>query len=138
MDNLTPKQHAKIRSKWTKPERLLMQALRKEGIYFSTHAKNIIGCPDVVFRRKKIVVFVDSDFWHGHPIRFIIPKTNPLYWSNKIQKNKERDKLVTKSLKTSGWRVIRLWEYDLYKHEKRCIRKIINALEMIKIITQTK
>jgi len=129
MDNLTPAQRKKnmqnIRSKGTKPERILMRELKKLKIYFATHSKNIIGKPDIVFRRKKIAVFVDSDFWHGHKTRFVMPKTNKDYWEKKIANNKNRDRKVNKTLKSLGWRVIRLWEYDIKKNPHKCINKIL-------------
>jgi DNA mismatch endonuclease (patch repair protein) len=129
MDNLTPAQRKKnmqnIRSKNTRPERTIMSELKKENIYFSTHATNILGKPDIVFRRKKIVVFIDSDFWHKHPSRFILPKTNTDYWINKINRNQQRDKKVTRELKDKGWRVIRIWEYDIKKAHSKCIKRIL-------------
>ena len=129
MDNLTPAQRKKnmqnIRSKGTKPELILMSELKKLKIYFATHAKNIIGKPDIVFRRKKIAVFVDSDFWHGHKTRFVMPKTNKDYWEKKIANNKKRDREVNKTLKSIDWRVIRLWEYDIKKNTKKCLNRIL-------------
>jgi DNA mismatch endonuclease (patch repair protein) len=129
MDNLTPAQRKKnmqnIRSKGTKPELILMSELKKLKIYFATHAKNIIGKPDIVFRRKKIAVFVDSDFWHGHKTRFVMPKTNKDYWAKKIANNKKRDREVNKTLKTTDWRVIRLWEYDILKNPQKCVNRIL-------------
>lgn len=131
MDNLTPAQRKKnmqnIRSKGTKPELILMSELKKLKIYFATHAKNIIGKPDIVFRRKKIAVFVDSDFWHGHKTKFVMPKTNKDYWEKKIANNKKRDREVNKTLKSTDWRVIRLWEYDIKKNTKKCLNRILKA-----------
>jgi len=133
MDNLTKKQRQKnmrnIRSKGTAPERKVMRELRKRKIYFAKHVEKIIGKPDIVFRRKKIVVFIDSDFWHGHPDRFIMPKTNTDYWRKKISRNKERDIQVTQELNKQGWTVIRLWEYDINKNFSQCMNKIFTALE---------
>ena len=129
MDNLTKSQRKRnmqnIRSEGTKPERIIMSELKKLKIYFSKHAKEIPGKPDIVFRRKKIAVFIDSDFWHGHKTRFIMPKTNTDYWENKIANNKKRDRKVNKALKSDGWCVIRLWEYNIKKHTQKCINKIL-------------
>lgn len=105
MDNLTKKQRRKnmqnIRSADTKAELFVARELRKRGIYFAKNVKSIFGKPDFVFRRKKIVVFIDSDFWHGHPRRCIMPKSNRAYWNNKIKRNKERDKKVNRALKNA-------------------------------------
>lgn len=132
VDNLTPKQRHKnmqaIRSKGTVPERMIMRELRRRKIYFARYVDSIIGKPDIVFRRNKIVVFIDSDFWHGNKKRFITPKTNVKYWREKIVRNRERDKEVNHLLKKDGWKIIRLWEYDIKTHFDKCIQIILDNL----------
>lgn len=132
MDNLTKEQRRKnmqhIRSKDTVPERKIMRELKRRKLYFAEHVKGIIGKPDIVFRRKKVIIFIDSDFWHGHPRRFIMPVTNYEYWSNKIARNKERDRQVTRELRSKGWKVIRLWEHDIKHKFKKSINTILNAI----------
>lgn len=132
MDNLTKEQRRKnmqnIRSAGTKPERLMMHELKRRKIYFASHTESITGKPDIVFRRKKIAVFIDSDFWHGHPKRCIMPKSNRSYWDAKILRNRMRDKAVNKELKAAGWKVLRLWEYDVKKNFQRCVSKILSAV----------
>ena len=134
MDNLTKEQRRKnmrnIRSSGTTPEKLVMRELRKRKIYFAKNVSKIIGKPDIVFRRKKVIVFIDSDFWHGHPERFVMPKTNVDYWRKKISRNKERDIQVTSELQNQGWNIIRLWEYDIKKSFDDCIQKIMTALSL--------
>lgn len=133
MDNLTAEQRKKnmsnIRSQNTLPERKVMRELRKRKIYFAKNVKRIVGKPDIVFRKKKVAVFIDSDFWHGHPIRFIMPKTNTEYWSEKIKRNKKRDRKVNKTLRKNGWSVVRIWEYDINKKLDRSMRKILKAID---------
>ena len=130
MDKLTKKKRSelmsKVRSKNSKAELIIFRELRKRKIYFAKHVKKIIGTPDIVFRRKKVVVFIDSDFWHGHPERGTMPKTNTEYWSNKIKENKERQIKVNKELKKQGWKVVRLWEYDIKRNLEESIEKIIS------------
>jgi len=132
MDNLTKEQRRKnmqhIRSTGTAPERAIMEALRKQKIYFSVYVAKITGKPDIVFRRKKVAIFIDSDFWHGHSKRCIMPKTNPDYWAKKIEGNRKRDKLVNTELKKSGWIVVRLWEYDIKHNFERSFQKVLNAI----------
>lgn len=136
MDNLTKEQRRKtmqsIRSKGTVPERLIMRELQKRNIYFAPYVDSIIGKPDIVFRRKKVVVFIDSDFWHGHPKRCIMPKTNVDYWTFKIARNRKRDREVSRILKQNGWSVIRLWAFDVKKHFDSSIQKIILKLKASK------
>lgn len=130
MDNLTKEQRKKnmqnIRSVNSKAERIVMSELKKRKIYFAKHVKNIKGKPDIVFRRKKIAVFIDSDFWHCHPERFIMPKTNIDYWGKKIKRNIDRDKEVNFELKKKGWKVIRIWEYDIKHNLDSCIKTILD------------
>lgn len=132
MDNLTAEQRRKnmqnIRSTGTKPERMIMEALKKRRIYFAAYVSKITGKPDIVFRRKKVAVFIDSDFWHGHPERCIMPKTNPEYWSQKIAGNRKRDEQVNKELSDKGWVVIRLWEYDIKHNFEQSLDVILKAI----------
>lgn len=131
MDNLTPEQRKKnmknIRSKNTIPERIIMKELKKRKIYFAKNVKKIIGKPDIVFRRKRLVVFIDSDFWHRHPTKFVMPKSNKEYWGKKIKRNVIRDKEVNKQLNLAGWIVLRFWEKDIKKNKDWCIGKILTA-----------
>jgi len=132
MDNLTPEQRRKnmqnIRSSGTKAELQVFKELKKRKIYFASNVRSIVGKPDIVFRRKKVAVFIDSDFWHGHPKRCIMPKSNIEYWSQKISRNKARDRKVNNELREQGWTVIRIWEHNIKKHYNRSINKIINAI----------
>jgi DNA mismatch endonuclease (patch repair protein) len=132
MDNLTKEQRRKnmqhIRSTGTKPERMIMTALRKRKIYFSAYVSKIIGKPDIVFRRKKVIVFIDSDFWHGHPKRCVMPKANSSYWKTKIEGNRKRDKFVNAELKRNGWKILRLWEYDIKHKFEENLQKILVAI----------
>ena len=118
-----------IRSKDTTPERKIMEELKRRRVYFAEHVKTIFGKPDIVFRRKKVAVFIDSDFWHGHPMRFIMPESNHEYWSSKIARNKERDRKVTKVLRSQGWKVIRLWEYDIKHKLEKSLDKILKEID---------
>lgn len=133
MDNLTKEQRRKnmqnIRSKNTTSEKLIMRELRRRKIYFAKYVKSLYGKPDIVFRRKKIVVFIDSDFWHVHPKRFIMPKTNVKYWKGKIERNKKRDSDVNNHFKKSGWKIIRIWEYDVKNNMGKCISRVLKALD---------
>lgn len=117
-----------IRSKNTEPERLLMAELKKRRIYFARHCMDIYGKPDVVFRRKKVAVFIDSDFWHGHPVRGTMPRTNRAFWVHKIAVNQARDRKVTRRLRREGWSVIRIWEYDVRHRLDVSVRRVLRSL----------
>lgn len=134
MDNLTRAQRRKnmsrIRSENTRPEITVAKELKRRHIYFSTHPKTVFGKPDILFRRKKVAVFIDSDFWHGNPGHFKMPKSNVCYWKAKIAGNVRRDKVVTATLKKEGWIVVRLWEHSISKNLNRGISRILRALSV--------
>jgi DNA mismatch endonuclease, patch repair protein len=75
--------------------------------------------PDFVFRASKLAVFVDGCFWHGCPIHATQPKQNAKFWRVKIARNQARDRLVTRTLRRVGWRVLRIWEHELAKKNAR-------------------
>ncbi|OGU17488.1 MAG: very short patch repair endonuclease [Ignavibacteria bacterium GWB2_35_12] len=77
----------------------------------------LIGSPDFVFLRKKIAIFTDGCFWHGHNCRNVTPKTNTEYWDNKIIENKKRDRRINRILRNKGWIVFRLWECKIKKRK---------------------
>jgi len=133
MDNLNKEDRRRnmqnIRSINTVPELKIMYELKRQKIYFAKHVNKIFGKPDIVFRRKKLIVFIDSDFWHYNPKTFIMPSTNAAYWERKISKNIERDKLVNKTLRKEGWKVLRFWESDIKKNVIKILAKIKKQLE---------
>jgi len=83
----------------------------------------LFGKPDFTFPKRKLVVFIDGCFWHGHDCRNTRPKDNADYWTKKRERNMKRDKEVTQTLEGKGWTVIRLWECEL-KNEKIMNKKL--------------
>lgn len=75
--------------------------------------------PDFVFRRERLVVFVNGCFWHGCVEHYRRPRTNRKFWDAKIARNIERDAAVTKALRRADWRVLNLWEHELAKKRER-------------------
>lgn len=73
------------------------------------------GHPDFVFLDKKIAVFVDGCFWHGHDCRNTRPSDNAEYWSKKRERNIRHDKEITSLFEQRGWTVLRIWECELKK-----------------------
>jgi len=106
---------SKIRSRDTKPELLVRQALWHSGFRFRLHAKDLPGRPDIVLPRWKAVVFVHGCFWHRHegcPF-FRLPSTRPEFWDAKLRRNRVRDATAEQALCASGWRVAVVWECAL-------------------------
>lgn len=123
MDVMTPQQRYKaMRSNRgrTGPERALASLLWREGFRFLTadgyrskHGKRFLGQPDLIFTRKRVLIFMDGCFWHGCRRCHDFKKDCNRFWQEKIQANVERDKRVTATLRRQGWTVIRVWEHDL-------------------------
>src|ERR1700683_437997 len=94
VDNLTSAQRSytmsRIRSKNTRPELAIRKSLHKLGLRFRIHDSSMPGCPDLVFRKARIAVFIDGDYWHGWRFPQWKMKLAP-YWKTKIERNRERD-----------------------------------------------
>lgn len=102
---------SRIRSKNTAIEMTIRRGLHEKGLRYRLHDSNLPGKPDIVFPKYKAVVLVNGCFWHGHNCHlFRTPKTNVIFWSNKIKKNIERDKENIKKLDRMGWRILIIWE----------------------------
>lgn len=101
----------------TKPELALRSALHRAGVRFrKDYPVRLPGRtvrPDVVFTRQRLAIFVDGCFWHCCPEHGTTPKSNAAYWIPKLQRNVERDAVVTEQLAAAGWTVLRAWEHEL-------------------------
>lgn len=114
---------AAVRGRDTKPEMLLRRALHARGCRYRVHPRDVIGRPDLVNRRRRVVVFVDGDWWHGNPAEWRRRGFDSLEaqfrgdqrdkWVAKLRRNVERDQEVNRALRDSGWRVIRVWESEV-------------------------
>jgi DNA mismatch endonuclease (patch repair protein) len=104
-----------VKSKDTGPEMLVRRQLYAKGYRYRLHRMDLPGCPDLVFRSRKKVIFVHGCFWHGHNCQrgARVPVHNRQYWTQKITKNRERDKMVRDSLHALGWKICVLWECEL-------------------------
>jgi DNA mismatch endonuclease (patch repair protein) len=89
--------------------------------------------PDFVFRAQRVVVFVDGCFWHGCPRHATRPRQNRKFWDEKIARNRQRDRLVIRELRKSGWTVLRLWECALSRkrqaHTLARLRRALGSVE---------
>jgi DNA mismatch endonuclease Vsr len=134
MDKLTKEQRRKnmqaVKSKGSKIEVLLAKALFARGYRYRKNDKSVFGKPDLTFKKIKLAVFVDSEFWHGKnwAKRKFDLKSNKKFWQNKIERNIQRDKQVNKVLKKSGWKVLRFWGMDIEETLEHCIIKIERVL----------
>lgn len=116
----------------TTPEILLRSALRTKRVRYRSNVKTLPGCPDLVLAQHRIALFCDGDFWHGRnwPMRKskLGAGWNAAYWIAKIERNRQRDREVTRALTQMGWRVIRVWESDVRANPERVTRRILTAI----------
>ena len=113
---------SRIQGRNTKPELILRRGLHALGLRFRLHSKELPGTPDLVFPRWKAVIFVHGCFWHGHGCpMFKRPETRANFWTAKISRNQERDRAAAASLRTSGWRVLLVWECALRGPARRSL-----------------
>lgn len=120
-----------IRNKNTKIEELLAKALREKGFRYCRDNSEIFGKPDFTFRKLKIAIFCDSEYFHGKDwdINKHRIKTNTEFWHAKIESNIARDKLVNETLLKNGWKVIRFWGEEIKKKLDFCVQIIIQGIE---------
>ena len=101
---------SRIRGRGNKGTELALTKLfRSHRITGWRRNQSVFGKPDFVFPKLKLAVFVDGCFWHGCPKHATKPKNNRDFWRRKFSANQSRDALVTRTLRHSGWRVLRVW-----------------------------
>jgi DNA mismatch endonuclease, patch repair protein len=111
---------SRIRAKETQAEKIAFQYLRQQKIYFQKHYARAAGKPDIALPRKKKVVFIDGDFWHGKTYDKVLQNRPPGdYWVLKIAGNMERDKQQRKALADAGWDILQIWEEDIKRKSTR-------------------
>lgn len=108
---------SRIRSKDTKPELLVRKFLFSKGFRFRLHDKKLPGKPDIVLKKYKTIVLIHGCFWHGHEgcRYYVVPKSKTEWWLNKINRNKEKDKINAIKLRELGWEVLEVWGCELKK-----------------------
>jgi DNA mismatch endonuclease (patch repair protein) len=124
---------SRIRSSGNRDTELrIISIFRRNGITGWRRNARVFGKPDFAFPKKKLAVFVDGCFWHRHPrCRFAYtPKSRREFWLPKFASNVARDKLVMRTLKRSGWRIVRIWECQLTaRHSSRAAMRVRRALD---------
>jgi len=131
---VTSRMMVAVRNKNSKAEMLLRRELHARGLRYRLHVRQIIGQPDIVFAKWRVVVFVDGDFWHGNAWRVrglrelgeLFP-TRREFWVTKIQRTMDRDRNVTTLLESTDWHVLRFWESDILVD----VAAIANAVEAV-------
>lgn len=134
MDNLTLEQRKRnmknIKSANTKAEILFRKKLWSKGIRYRINVQDVFGKPDICIKKKKLAIFIDSEFWHGkNYLNGKIPKTNQEYWISKFKRNIERDHEVNKVLNEQGWKIYRFWIKDIEKNLDKLVDQVVSYLK---------
>lgn len=116
-----------IKSTDSSLERAVRARLHKHGLRFRKHSR-LPGKPDVVFPTARLVVFIDSCFWHGCQEHVRMPRSNTEYWTTKIARNKRRDEYVNNEYASTHWKVMRFWEHEITEDIDICVRRIASLV----------
>lgn len=133
MDTVSPEVRSRtmraVKGKNSSLEMKFRRALWAAGVRgWRLHKSSMPGKPDLIFSRSRVVVFIDSCFWHGCPAHLRMPKSNLDYWEAKIARNRARDRSATRELKSHGWSVLRFWEHDIRNDLKGSVSKLQSAI----------
>ncbi|MCY7562337.1 very short patch repair endonuclease [Paenibacillus macerans] len=113
-----------VKSKKSLIENSVTHELWKKGIRFRRNVSELKGKPDIAIKKDKIVIFIDSCFWHMCPVHCKIPKSNVEFWMEKLIRNRERDLITTQFYKENNWSILRVWEHELRDDFEACINTI--------------
>ena len=120
------------RSKDTSIEVALRKALWHKGYRYRKNYKDLPGKPDIVLTKQHVVIFCDSEFFHGKDWEVKKAKLekskNADYWIPKIERNMKRDIENDQKLLFMGWTVIRFWGQDILKKTEECVRVVEEAI----------
>jgi len=122
-------QMSRIRARDTKPEMRVRRALHAAGLRYRLHAGDLPGKPDLVFRNRRIALFVHGCFWHQHPDPNCklsrMPKSKLDFWRPKLEGNRLRDEKTRSALEARGWIVVEVWECETRPdHLERLIARL--------------
>ena len=130
-DNMTREERSKQMAlvKNTKPEVELKHLFWKLGYHYRySNWSKLPGKPDLVFVKRKKVVFLHGCFWHRHPgcSNTRLPKSNVEFWEKKLSQNVFHDREVYKQLTQLGWEYLIIWECEMKKSNRTSLEKRIH------------
>jgi DNA mismatch endonuclease Vsr len=120
-----------VKHKDTLPELIIQSLIRDMGVAYERESRILNTKPDIIIPEMKKVFFINGCFWHGHTCRRgKLPEANRIFWEEKINKTKERDRKNYKELKSNGWDYLIIWECEIKKKKiDVLISKISNFLQ---------
>jgi DNA mismatch endonuclease (patch repair protein) len=118
---------SRVRTRNTGPEVTLRRALWAAGVRgWRLHPKKVPGNPDLAWIGRRVAIFVDGAFWHGHPDHY--HGQSGAFWDEKIARNRARDERVNAELACAGWVVLRFWDFEVERDATACVLAIGLAL----------
>ncbi|WP_413367311.1 very short patch repair endonuclease [Lysinibacillus sp. 3P01SB] len=135
-DNLSPEDRLKnmraIRSQ-SKLENAVTKELWNKGYRFRKNTKNLFGKPDISIKKYKVVIFIDSCFWHVCPVHGNRPKSNQEFWDKKLLRNQQRDQEVNEYYINKGWHVKRVWEHEFKENFHKAVEDIAGFIDNVRL-----
>src|SRR3954452_22206090 len=114
---------ARVRTRDTAPELALRRALWAAGLRgWRCHPRQVPGRPDLAWIGRRLAVFVDGAFWHGHPDHYW--GQSGAFWDQKIARNRARDEQVNRTLDEAGWTVVRMWDFEVRNDRDGCVARV--------------
>jgi len=117
-----------IKGKNTKPELAVRKILWMQGKRYRVHDRSVFGTPDISNKSKRVAVFIDGCFWHGCSRCYKEPKSNTEFWRSKINRNKNRRKLVRSKLRKQGVTILQFWEHQVLSNPDKVVEGISRYL----------
>lgn len=117
----------------SKLETIVAKELWKNGIRYRRNSKKLFGKPDISIQKYKVVIFIDSCFWHQCPLHATMPKSNTGFWKKKLERNVERDQEVNEYYRKNGWNIKRIWEHEIKNDLNKVVEELVDFIENVKI-----
>ena len=130
-DRITSEQRSKVMSKiksTSKLEDLVAHELFRRGVRYRRNNRQLLGKPDISISKYKIVIFIDSCFWHSCPVHGTRPKSNVDFWNKKLNRNVEKAIEVNKFYESNNWNILRVWEHDIKGDFDNTIDRIMDFI----------
>jgi DNA mismatch endonuclease, patch repair protein len=126
---------ARVRTRDTAPELALRRGLWAAGVRGWRLHPRLPGKPDLAWKARRLAVFVDGAFWHGHPDHY--HGQSGRFWDEKIARNRARDRRVDAELRAMGWVVLRLWDFEIEQDLAASIARVRDALSSAETLVRT-
>ena len=129
-DPLTQEQRRKVmrnnKSKDTKLELAVRRGLYVRGLRYRLHGDKSIGSPDIVFKGRRVAIFIHGCFWHQHPgcpKAAQVDRGRDKKWAAKFKENAARDRRNIEKAMEAGFRVAVVWECAIEQKRTQSIKR---------------